>query len=396
MTIKTTRAAVAVIAASALVLSACGKEEETAAVSTTSSATSTSEATTTEEETSEEETSEEETTTEEETSEEESTTEEETSEEDSPEAETTDADEPAEVDGSEGVFPVTVTNCGSEVTVKQQPSHVVTLNQGATELALALGAADQMVGTAYLDDEIDPSVKAAYNKVPVLSDEYPSQEKFLSVKPDLALASYNSAFGDKGVGSREELGKLGIETYVDSFACKDKSKRAPVGWKSIYSEVTSVGKLLGRDSNARAIVSDTRTRLHKIREAKPAEGMTMFWYDSGGRDDSSKNPLVGGNAGGPALIMKAVGAKNIFDKVDGGWGDGSWEKVLEANPDYIVVADASWDTAKEKMQYLKSNSSTKDLDAVKNDRIIVVPFAESSPGVHLIDGAQKVAAGIKK
>ncbi|MBN9645133.1 ABC transporter substrate-binding protein [Corynebacterium mendelii] len=365
MTITNKRAAVAVAAALSLLVSACGKEDDTTATPATDTTTTTQVSSTGT-----------------------TTPGQETTTEESGSA------EPTTTMVAAG-YPVTVKNCGVTVEVKEKPTHVVTLNQGATELVLALGAADQMAGTAYLDDEIDPSVKDAYDTIPVLSDKYPSQEKFLSVKPDLALASYNSAFGEKGVGSREELAALGINTYVDGFACQDKSQRATVSWDSIYGEVSQVGRLLGRDDQAATIVARGTNTLAEIEQARPAEGKTIFWYDSGGREES-KAPFVGGNAGGPALIMEAVGATNIFSGIDGGWGDGSWETVLQANPDYIVLADASWDTAEEKKEFLTSNALTKDLDAVQNGRFIVVPFAESTPGVHLVDGAAKVADGVKK
>ena len=48
---------------------------------------------------------------------------------------------------------VTLENCGQEITLTALPERAVTLNQGATESALAVGAQDQLIGTAYLDDD---------------------------------------------------------------------------------------------------------------------------------------------------------------------------------------------------------------------------------------------------
>jgi ABC-type Fe3+-hydroxamate transport system substrate-binding protein len=62
-----------------------------------------------------------------------------------------------------------VSNCGVFSKVYKSPTRAVTLNQGATEIMLALGLQDKMVGTAYLDDEIWPEFQAAYNKIPALS-----------------------------------------------------------------------------------------------------------------------------------------------------------------------------------------------------------------------------------
>src|SRR5687768_2330521 len=69
-------------------------------------------------------------------------------------------------------FPVTVSNCGVKTTFQRPPQRVVSLNQHATEVMLALGLERSMVGTGYLDDEILPEYRAAYDKVKVLSKEY--------------------------------------------------------------------------------------------------------------------------------------------------------------------------------------------------------------------------------
>jgi len=68
-----------------------------------------------------------------------------------------------------------------------------------------------------------------------------------------------------------------------------------------------------------------------------------------------------------------------------------WETVLAANPDVIVLADASWDTAEAKKDYLRNDPSLKDLKAVRDDAFVVVPFSASTPGPRLIEGASLVA-----
>ena len=45
-----------------------------------------------------------------------------------------------------------ISNCGVQSWVQEPPKRVVTMNQGTTEVMLALGLEDSMVGTAYLDD----------------------------------------------------------------------------------------------------------------------------------------------------------------------------------------------------------------------------------------------------
>ncbi|SDC54608.1 ABC transporter substrate-binding protein [Rhodococcus tukisamuensis] len=282
---------------------------------------------------------------------------------------------------------ISLQNCGRAVTLDGPAERGVTLNQGATETALSIGAQDRMAGTAYLDDTIAPQWASAYAQVPALDEkDYPSREALLEVKPDLVLASYSSAFDDKAVGSHESFDALGVATYVSPFGCKDKSTRPAVSWDSIGTEITDHGTLFGRESEADAVVAQMRETLSGIEAAAPAKGKSIFWYDS-----NTDTPHVGGNAGGPQLIIDAVGGTNIFANANGAWLDGSWETVLAANPDVIVLADASWDTAEEKKNYMRSDPALKDLKAVRDDAFVVVPFSASTPGPRTIEGASLVA-----
>src|SRR6202008_77640 len=62
-----------------------------------------------------------------------------------------------------------IDDCGVRVPSSPPPTRAVTLNQGATEVMLALGLQDRMIGTAYLDDRVAPAYASAYASVPVLA-----------------------------------------------------------------------------------------------------------------------------------------------------------------------------------------------------------------------------------
>ena len=47
-------------------------------------------------------------------------------------------------------YPVGITNCGVPSWINAKPNRAVTMNQGTTEIMLALGLHEDMVGTAYL------------------------------------------------------------------------------------------------------------------------------------------------------------------------------------------------------------------------------------------------------
>lgn len=277
---------------------------------------------------------------------------------------------------------VTLQNCGKTVSLAAPATRAITVNQGATESALAIGAEKDMVGTAYLDDQIAPQFKEAYDSVPVMAPEYPDLETVLAAKPDLVAASYSSAFADGGIGSREEFTDLGIATYVSPFGCADKADRPAPSWDAIAGEASDYGVLFGRTAEADRENERMRETLADVQAAGAGRGTSVLWWDAG-----TETPSVGAADGGPQLIMDAVGAENIFADLPGNWADASWERVIKDDPDVIVLIDALFSTAESKKEYLESDPALQGLTAVKNKSYVVVPFSESTPGPRTIDGA---------
>merc|ERR1719261_2424131 len=109
-------------------------------------------------------------------------------------------------------YPVSYSSCGVNHAVSKTPQRIVTMNQGATEFMFALGLADKMVGTAYLDDYIWPKYATEYASIPVLASGYPNETTIMSVNPDFIVAGFNSAFrevyseGAKGIFSSATVG----------------------------------------------------------------------------------------------------------------------------------------------------------------------------------------------
>ena len=62
---------------------------------------------------------------------------------------------------------------------------------------------------------------------------------------------------------------------------------------------------------------------------------------------------------------------------------GDWDTIIERDPDLIVLVDASWDWADEKIFHLCSNQKHRNLRAVQNRAFIVVPFSASTLGVRI-------------
>ena len=69
------------------------------------------------------------------------------------------------------------------------------------------------------------------------------------------------------------------------------------------------------------------------------------------------------------------------------------EKVVEVNPEVVVIVNYGKVTAEEKKAFMMNNPAFANLDAVKNDRFVVLEYVEATPGPRNIRAIKKLAKG---
>jgi iron complex transport system substrate-binding protein len=290
---------------------------------------------------------------------------------------------PAASTGAAGSFPVTVENCDTTVTVETAPERIVTIKSTTTELLLALGLGDRIVGSAFLDGPLPASLEKAGADLNVISDFVPGQEAVLDLTPDFVYGGWESNFSAEGVGERTALADLGVGSYVSPAACKGDAMPDPLTFDTVFAEIGEAGSLFGVPDAAAELVAEQQTELAAL---TPAAGdTTALWYSSG-----TDTPYVGAGIGAPQMILDAAGLTNIFAGVQDTWTSAGWESVVAANPDVIVLVDADWNTADSKIANLQANAATAGLAAVVNDRYIVVPFAAGEAGIRNVEAAGSI------
>ncbi len=281
--------------------------------------------------------------------------------------------------------PVTLTNNGIEMTYPTAPERAVTLNQHVTEIMLALGLADKMVGTAYLDDEILPELKADYDKIPVLSDKYPTKEVLLAANPDFVYAGWKSGFGEKGVGSMQDLEKVGIKSYLQASS----SMPGPT-IDDVFADITNIGRIFRVEDKANDLINKMKSELDQTisKIGKVDEPLKVFVYDNG-----EDKPFTAANNYMTSLI-KTAGGKNIFDDIQKGWAEVSWEQVVSRNPDVIIIVDYGDRTVEQKRNFLLTKKELADIPAIKNQRLMVLPLSAASEGVRAPIALKILAEGL--
>jgi len=302
-------------------------------------------------------------------------------------ADGTTADSAPDAGSAEG-FPVTVDNCGTEVTLDAPPQRIVTIKSTPTELALALGAGDRVVGTAFLDGPV-PTELAPDEALNEISDQAPGQEAVLEVEPDLVFAGWESNLATDTAGERDTLAKLGVASYVSPAACQGEDHQPnPMTFEKLFDQFTEAGRLLGAPEAAADLVAQQRAALAQVPRAK--SGTTALWWSSG-----EDIPFVGGTIGAPQMVLDTVGLTNVATE-RATWTSMGWEAVVDADPDVIVLVDAAWNSAERKIRALESNGATRNMTAVKHQRYLTVPFPAAEAGVRSVSAAADLADQLRE
>lgn len=304
--------------------------------------------------------------------------------------------------GADG-YPVTLKNCGRTVTVDAAPKHAVPVDQGSTEILLSLGLAGRLAATATWTDPVLKGLEKANAGVPRISDNRPSSEKVLDQEPDFVSASFESTLAKGGVAPREQFEKLGVPTYVSPADCtaKDNSKdgdgvrTGALTMDSVYAEVRDLAQVFGVPERGEKLVAELRVRVRRATEDIDASGVSlMYWFAN------SEAPYLAGCCGAPGIITRELGAENAFGDTHEEWPQINWETVADRDPDVLVIGDLTRksqtaESAAKKIAFLESNPVTKNMDAVRHKRYVLLSGQAMNPTIRTVEGVERVAAGLR-
>ncbi|MFJ5238128.1 ABC transporter substrate-binding protein [Pseudomonas neuropathica] len=261
-------------------------------------------------------------------------------------------------------------NCGEEWSADQS-SRIVALNQHAADLILALGAGSALVGVAYLDDTAAGQWPSEYFGVPVIARQYPASEVLYALKPDLVIGGFATAFGD-GVTSRSGLARNGVGSYLLESACNGHSLDY---FAHVRNDLLTLGKLLHRQPQAQQLSAAMEADLASARAlASAGKPLSVFYLDSEVKGLDSE-----GRRGFVTALLAAAGARNVFADINLYRVTVNSETLLASAPDIILLADADWSPAARKRYLLTHDPVLSQLRAVRENRMIDIPFTHLLP-----------------
>ena len=267
-------------------------------------------------------------------------------------------------------------NCGVSLHSSAAPQRIVTLNQHSTELLLQLGVGTRMVGTAYPDDAMLSSLNSDYQRIPMLSKYYPTIEQMLITDTDFIVGGFPSAFSPQGVGERSWWYERGVNTFLLPVNCAARES-LDVVWQSI----TELGDILQVEQAAAEEVARQKQALAQ-RKPVAGEARVLIWS----HDDNT--PYVAGTLSISDEMIRLAGGTNAADEVERPWGHMTWEAILMSRPDLIVLIDADWAPAKDKLSFIKAHPVlSRQLGSIP---VIAMPFSETIAGIRTVQGILRI------
>jgi iron complex transport system substrate-binding protein len=287
-------------------------------------------------------------------------------------------------------YPLTVQSCNREVTFKAAPKHAVSHDINMTQMMLALGLKPQMAGYSGVTGwkSVTPEMQTILDGLPELAAKYPSVETLLNANVDFFFAGWDYGMRVGGDLTPQTLQPLGINVYELTESCAFVMQRPPASLEDTYNDLRNLGKIFDVQDRANAVIAEMQAQVAEVRKDLPTDKPRVFLYDSG-----EDRAMTSGRLGMPQALIDAAGGRNILDDVEASWTRVNWENVVERNPQVIVIVDYGEVTAEQKEQFLLNNKALQSVDAIKNQRFIVIPYVQATPGIDNVLAVETLAKG---
>jgi iron complex transport system substrate-binding protein len=306
------------------------------------------------------------------------------------------------------VYPLTVENCGSTLTFQHAPTRTVTIGQAGTEMLYAMGLGDKVVGTSLWFNNVLDKYKAQNDKIERLADNEPSFESVIGKRPELVAVELEWMVGPQGaVGTREQFHELNIPTYLlpsdceakDNLVGADGTRLAPFRIETIYKSVSQLAQIFDVQERGQQLNDQLKASLAKsiatAQGKKLKDASALVWFSSAEMDIE---PFVAGHKGIPDFMLDTLGVRNVVES-DEEWPTVGWETIAKANPTFLVIARMDRrrfpaDDYEKKLAFLRSDPVTRNMDAVKHNRIIILDAMAMQASLRMFDGIEQLATAI--
>ncbi len=303
--------------------------------------------------------------------------------------------EVTDVPEEKGYEAVTIDNYNLTTEYDKKPEKVVCLSLNSAEIIAALGEADSIVAVQTGNNNIDDVIPDLYADLKdvdipdtINTGMPPTLEAMLDLKPDF-VAMNGYYFFVPFFGTVEDYQQNDVKLYVTEGSYVDNCTI-----DNTYDDIRNIGSIFGENEKAEELISGMKDRFVGVEEKiQSAEKISVMAFDSISED--GLYTIAGGN-GLEQQLLDMAGANNIFSDIESDFSTVSIEEIVARNPEYIVIHayTCNENDAQSKIDALKAQKELEDVDAIKNDKFIIVNMVQVTPGLQNADFVEEVAKAI--
>ena len=198
----------------------------------------------------------------------------------------------------------------------------------------------------------------------------------------------NSDFFPAGSGDtmsygtcRPQLNAAGIATWLETTYCEDSALRPSVATEqTVYDAVMQLGAIFNVPEVAAQLVSEIKNDFAVAESMVESTGhaLTAILLDGVGCSDDPNKLFVGAGQGSVNLILTSAGFTHLFADKPGSYACVEASEIIDANPDVLVIIEASWDSALNKIDHMHNSAAWCAAPFVKGADYIKIPFSASA------------------
>jgi iron complex transport system substrate-binding protein len=199
----------------------------------------------------------------------------------------------------------------------------------------------------------------------------------VGLQPDFLFAGWNYGLQVGTTLTPDNLAKYGIKTLALTESCAHvQPSKQSVSLDDTYQDLTDLGQIFDIPQKANQVINSMKAQIAAV-QSKVASlpPVTVFDDDSG-----TSTPYTGAGLATPNAEITLGGGTNIFAGLKRSWTSVSWEQVIKADPQCIIIHDYNMPTAAQKEQFPETSPITKTVTAVKNRCFLLLNYDEVTPG----------------
>ncbi|MBE5855934.1 MAG: ABC transporter substrate-binding protein [Lachnospiraceae bacterium] len=276
----------------------------------------------------------------------------------------------------------TTDRSGNEIVIPEEVNKIISMAPSTTQVLVDLGLGDKIVACdTYSFASYGDSLTA---DIPQFDMMTPDQEQIVALGADVVFTSgMSSKDGDDAFASVREAG-ICVADIPSSASLAD-----------IQEDIRFIGKVVGKEAEADALVSQMQTVMDEIAEVAATiaddEKKTVLFELFTPSADSPTIYTCGSNTYIDEMIS-LIGAKNVAGEEKDQWPALTEEAAVGMNPDVILTADMYTDDV---INVLLTMKGWENVSAIQNKAVYQIDNdTVNRPNHHVVSAMLEMAQDI--